>query len=212
MKTNDLRTAFSDTVARWMSYGYTIFPDCLRGHQGELAKVDLRSGDHFIRILLYRDTITENHEWNDVVVLKVGAFEQDSVERILHNINYLDNQFIDETIWNEKLETIEETVWLDLDRHGRRDYNWFVPYDQSKEIRALKLKRSYRRSLPYRESVTCDERYKKAVFGWVKKQRGFKSCKADDIESVVRVNEGKRHYYIVSAKGKKLSTRHFNSL
>ena len=52
MKKNDIRTAYTQKVAELLAQGYTIFPDTMSGHQGEIAKVDLTNGSEILRVLL----------------------------------------------------------------------------------------------------------------------------------------------------------------
>ena len=44
MKKQAIREAFTQKVSELLAQGYTLFPDTMSGHQGEIAKVDLSNG------------------------------------------------------------------------------------------------------------------------------------------------------------------------
>ena len=74
MKAKDIEKIYTAKVAEYLAKGYTINPATMSGHQGEIAKIDLKKGDEIIRILLDRAHCWDREENFKIegVVLRVG--------------------------------------------------------------------------------------------------------------------------------------------
>lgn len=108
MKFAEIEAIFTKKVTEYIVNGYSINVSTMGGHQGEIAKVDLRKGTEIIRVFLetrYGDFFTS-------IALVVG---RNTDERIA---NSKGNQFGD-TIWNERLEIIEEVIFWQMQKRKR---------------------------------------------------------------------------------------------
>ena len=183
----DLDTMFSNKVAEYLAKGYHINTATMGGSQGEIAKVDLRKGDEILRI--YLDNCREN--FTDYVVLIVGR----CVDR-LHNNGY-DSW---DTIWNNRLEIIEEQKFYVLSRYG----NSVGYYGTKADIEAINKKRLAR--LTMRSDANAAEKVelekcKKVALSIMKKVPGNKTIKEDQIHKVEKMyNKSLGPIYYIYAK------------
>ena len=198
MKKQDIRNIYTQKVTELLNQGYTIFPDTMSGHQGEIAHIDLSNGSEILRVLLCR-----GHHWErgeegyvgDTICLTVGKAAPDT--RVFDNW--------DGTVWNNRLESRFEIEWAWIG--SNRHHDWYVDMDEGRRISALQWKR-YRAQQTDRVEELGDA-FKSAALKWLRKQPRMKTCKLEDIEKVLRVRGeigGKRHFEII-AKGKRYTIR-----
>ena len=195
MKKQAIREAFTQKVAELLAQGYTLFPDTMSGHQGEIAKVDLSNGSEILRVLLTRDRRydrDENGYWGDTVVLMVGKAGDDT--RILPGWG-------DSTIWNNRLEVRSQMEWADIGEGWRRGSEWFTTLEEGKRIMKVRYARYKAQDRPIREEL--GGAYRSAALRWLRKQPRMKSCRLEDIEKLERVwlSDGSRRFEI-RAKGR----------
>lgn len=195
MKKQAIREAFTQKVAELLAQGYTLFPDTMSGHQGEIAKVDLSNGSEILRVLLTRDRRydrDENGYWGDTVVLMVGKAGEGT--RILPGWG-------DSTIWNNRLEVRSQIEWADIGEGWRRGSEWYTTLEEGKRIMKIRRARYKAQDRPIREEL--GGAYRSAVLKWLRKQPRMKSCRLEDIEKLerVRLSDGSRRFEI-RAKGR----------
>lgn len=196
MKKQAIREAFTQKVAELLAQGYTLFPDTMAGHQGEIAKVDLSNGSEIVRVLLTRDHRYDRDEdgyRGDTVVLVVGKAGGDT--RILPGWG-------DSTIWNNRLEVHTKIEWADIGEGWRhRGSDWYTTLEEGKRIMKIRYARYKAQDRPIREDL--GEAFKTAALKWLRKQPRMKSCRLEDIEKFERVwfSDGSRRFEI-RAKGR----------
>ena len=196
MKKQAIREAFTQKVSELLAQGYTLFPDTMSGHQGEIAKVDLSNGSEILRVLLTCDRRYDRDEdgyWGDTVVLTVGKASADT--RIYPG-------WSDGTIWNNRLEVRSQIEWADVgDSWKRRGGEWYTTLEEGGRIMKVRHARYQAQDRPIREEL--GEAYKSAALGWLRRQPRMKSCRLEDIEKMERVqlDDGTRRFEI-RAKGR----------
>ena len=196
MLKNDIRRIYTQKVTELLNQGYILFPDTMNGHQGEIAKVDLTDGKDIIRVLLNREHryISEGGFWGDTVTLTIGKAPSDTQLR---------DEWIDNTIWNNRLETLFQIEWADLERgtHTRGgERHWYTTLEEGAQC-TQKRRERYRASFTEAREELGDA-YKSAALKWLRKQPRMKTCRLDDIEKMERVTheDGTRRFEI-RAKG-----------
>lgn len=189
MKREDIRTIYSAKVAELLNQGYTIYPDSMRGSQGEIAKIDFIRGSEIIRVLLeHRFCLYSEdlgfHWHNGAIILTVGRVPEEQKCYI--------RGLWDDTIWNQRLEVIESHTWFEIEK---RDRAWYIEEEEARrvsEIRKARWTRNYTA-----EHTECGDAHKAIAIRWLKKQpiRGMKSKKASDIEFMRKRQKPNGHTY-----------------
>ena len=194
MKRNDIRAIYSAKVAELLAQGYTIYPDSMRGSQGEIAKIDLSRGSEIIRVLLEHQPCISREEngfswWDGAVIMTVGRAQQDG--------NWFRGEW-DDTLWNQRMDIIERHTWYEIGgttRAGRAD--WYLEEAEARKASEIRIIR-YRRNVE--DQTECGDAHKAIAIRWLKKQpiRGMKSKKASDIKSMrkLRRKNGGIYYQI----------------
>lgn len=187
MKYAEINKKFTEKVAEYLSMGYIINTRTMSGTQGELAKVDLTDGTEIVRIVLERN----HRDSKDVVILTVGKAKDNVLPNNPDNMG---------TIWNGRLETIEQYTWY---RHDYRK-DWFVTEGEEEAICAIHAER-VRNVQTYKIKV-FGEAAKKVVLSFIRRQPRHKTIKLSDIESVHKVthllDSSPINRYEVRVKGK----------
>ena len=116
MKFAEINKKFTAKVAEYIAQGWMINAGTMRGHQGEIAKIDLTNGEDVIRVMLDtkydHDRIGNRFYRFDKVQLIVGR----STDKVRTN----ESQDFD-TIWNERLDVIYCEEFYKIGR-GRPDW------------------------------------------------------------------------------------------
>ena len=189
MKKQDIRNIYTQKVTELLNQGYTIFPDTMSGHQGEIAHIDLSNGSEILRVLLCRC-----YHWERGEEGYVGEAAPDT--RVFDNW--------DGTVWNTRLEPRFEIEWAWIG--SNRSHDWYVDMDEGRRISAIQWKR-YRAQQADRVEELGDA-FKSTALRWLRKQPKMKTCRLEDIEKMERVwnKDGKRRFEI-TAKGKRYTIR-----
>ena len=178
----EIEAIFTQKVMEFIQKGYTFNCNTMSGSQGEIGKVDLSKGNEIIRVLMGTGCSSEA----DTIYIIVGR----SPEKVCKN-RY-------DTIWNNKLEIIEKTMFFKVSE------NFFVETEEEyRIINDIQIKRHRRRAK--RTYSVLKEDAKKIVLPFVKRQSGFKSCKLKDIDRVEKFTKYNRTRYEVVVKGKVLT-------
>jgi len=109
----EIEAIFTAKVTEYIQNGYTINPTTMSGHQGEIAKIDFRKGDEIIRVMLESTTGWEDEQHCEYVRLVVGRNTEQ-----LRRCRPFDTMCT--TIWNNRLEVIEERRFYQID--SRADF------------------------------------------------------------------------------------------
>ncbi len=197
MKKQDIRDAYTAKLTELLSQGYTIFPDTMGGSQGEIAHIDLRKGSEIYRLLLDRNlawSLIDEDFHGDMVTLTFGKAAADT--RV--------SDHWDGTVWNNRLEPLFQIEWAWIG--GNRLHSWYTDMEEGRRISRLQWERYKAQQTERREEL--GDAFKSAALKWLRKQPRMKTCKLEDIETMLRVtdDEGKRRFEII-AKGKRYTIR-----
>lgn len=108
MKYADINAIFTAKVAEYIGNGYVINSTTMAGHQGEIAKVDLRNDHEIIRIWFG----TAYRNFRDGLTVMVGRTTD---ERYLQPMTSRRS----DTIWTNDLEVIEERTFWQMQKRYR---------------------------------------------------------------------------------------------
>lgn len=108
MKHTDIEAIMSAKVAEYIEKGYILSTTTMSGHQGEVAKVDVKKGNEIIRILL-----TSESSWDDEGIIQKTTLVVGRAQDKVRSSRPFDTMAT--TIWNNRLDIIEETVWYSMD-------------------------------------------------------------------------------------------------
>ena len=193
MKKHEIEAIFTAKVQEYIAKGYTISTTTMSGHQGEIAKVDVTNGEELIRILL-----EGMHEWNhedhreiEAVVLTVGRSTQ-KVERRAR-CNPFDTMY--PTIWNNKLEALEQRTFYQINRDDDFFTEDFAEYRAMQEVQMERLmNRTDRRWSP--KTTDLGEAAKQAAIRYIKRKLGKQRVSSKDITVTKKEWKDETHYYI----------------
>lgn len=198
MKHNDIETVMSAKVAEYITKGYILSTTTMSGHQGEVAKVDVKKGNEIIRILL-----TSEISWDDEGTIQKTTLTVGRAQDKVHSNSPFDTMAT--TIWNNRLDIIEKTVWYSVDSSA--DYfsedKAEILAQHKKQMERWRMREAMR-DLKNGTNVTGDKA-KLVALAFVRKQRGEKRAKVEDIASIHRWYSDKydgMHYAIKMVSGK----------
>ena len=127
MKKQEIRKLYTQKAAELLAAGYTIFPDTMRGHQGEIAHIDFSNGSEILRLLLstsHRYSRNENEYIGDTLILRLGKASDDT--RVYENW--------DGDLWNNRLEPRFQIEWATIgDPYFGGD--WYTTLEEGTRIR-----------------------------------------------------------------------------
>lgn len=193
MKSKEINRIYTDTVAALIARGYQIHTATMSGSQGEIAHIDLTDGKEILRVLLNREGTYGDLPFSNKVTLTVGRCT-DTLR-----IRGLCQGF--HTIWNNRLEVLSETAWIEIDT------DWYVSPEEAKPLGELKYARWDRRNHSPGTQRLMPDAYKSAALRWVKKQPRMKTCKVEDITKIVKTSYTNGFIYEIEAKGKTFTLR-----
>lgn len=181
----EINRIFTEEVKAYIDKGYVFNTPTMSGSQGEIARVDLTNGVEVVRIRI------QNYGMIDTVKIIVEKFAK----------GFCKDNFDDyDTIWNDRGEAIKEICFYEVDTKRAvskyTDDKKFMEKVEEKRIARYKNKPDK----PFCKEIKFD---KKFVLGIVKNHKGFKSVKADEIESVMKCRKG---YTIHINRNGKIST------
>ena len=166
----ELNQIFSDKAAELMRKGYTIDLAGMSGHQGEIGKIVFRKDSCFYALVMERESSYEDGIYNDKYVIWFGKYTEDIKMRPLDTWN---------TIWLNKFEASWRQEYVKITD------NYFVTPEVAKEANQKWLERCRANRSSKFEEVSS--RYNKAILGCVRKQKGYKGVKANEIVKVTRI-------------------------
>ena len=172
MKRYDIDKIFTRLMGEYLEDGYLLNTNTMSGHQGEVAKVDLRKGDEVIRLVLEKGT-----NWNsnaDWYAITIG--------RCVEPVRKEDWA----TIWTSKLEEIDRYCIYQI---GKDWYTGIEGYaKRCSEKRHARWKNGWYHVDPLTNSHRdLPDSCRKVILNRVRSMNGFKSVKLCDITKVRRV-------------------------
>ena len=198
MKHTDIEAIMTAKVAEYAANGYILSAATMSGHQGEIAKVDLKKGNEIIRILLTSESCWDDEGTIQKTVLTVGrAQKQIRMNRPFDTMCA--------TIWNNELDIIEELTWYSVDSSA----NYFsadkaeIIAQHDKQMRRYRVRSEYRENR-VRKDVTSDAA-KAAVLPFIRRQNRCGKMKAENITKIVKYYSceyDKMHYSITLTNNK----------
>ena len=198
MKHTEIEAFFTKKVNEFIMDGYIFSTTTMSGHQGEIAKVDVKKGNETIRIML-----TSESSWDDEGTVQKTTLTVGRAMDKIRSSRPFDTMAT--TIWNDRLDIIEERVWYSVDSSADC---FFEDKDEilaqhEKQMKRWRIREAMR-ELHNGQIVTSDKA-KEIVLPFVRRQRGEKRAKAEDIESVKRWfadQYSEMHYTITMKNGK----------
>ena len=104
----EIEAIFTEKVQEYITKGYILSTTTMSGHQGEVAKVDVKKGNEIIRILL-----TSKTAWSDDGTIQQTKLTVGRAQKQARKHSPFDTMAT--TIWNNELDIIEEMVWYSVD-------------------------------------------------------------------------------------------------
>ncbi|MBP5461955.1 MAG: hypothetical protein J6Y20_07510 [Lachnospiraceae bacterium] len=201
MKQQEIRNIYTQKVTELLNQGYTIFPDTMSGHQGEIAHIDLAKGSEIIRVLLSQGlswSTLDGGFHGDVVTLTIGRAAADT--RI--------GDRWDGIIWNNRLDVSYEIEWAEIKRRGEGWYTTLEEANRIQEIRNARHKaRTKKNDTLFSSGIELGTAYKSTALSWLRKQPKMKTCKLSDIEKMYKITIGNKRRYEIKAKGHTFTLR-----
>lgn len=198
IRSYEIEAIMSAKVAEYISQGYILSTTTMSGHQGEVAKVDVKKGNEIIRILL-----TSESDWDDVGTIHKTTLTVGRALDKIRSSHPFDTMAT--TIWNNRLEVIEERVWYSVDSSADcfSEDKAVILEQHKKQIKRWRVHEATH-NLKNSKDVTSDKA-KEIVLPFIRQQRGEKRSKAADISSIKRSfadKYDKMHYVVRMLSGK----------
>lgn len=192
MKSNFLDSEITKFVSGYISNGYTLNTETMRGSDGTRF-VDLRKGNKFIRVWverksawLYNKELTRTYNYdNDIFVLRVGYTE-------------LKNPTTD-SVWSDKLAISYEKPYYKIGRDRYNEGAYTDDFEEVKHWMAVNYPRSHAKSESKKTSIDYNDIDRlKIGFKIVKKMPKTKSVHLENIKWVTRSRDynGKLEYTV----------------
>lgn len=190
MFARDIEAIFTKKVTEYIQKGYVFSVATMSGHQGEIGKVDLRNEHEVVRIMLTSSTDYRTN--TKAIVLTIGRTERN--ERKGFELNDMA-----ETIWNDKLEVIEQRKFYMISERDEVFTEDAAEYEAIAEKQMARMRERYEKKAKH---FTGDA-MRKAVLPFVRRQSKCKCAKLSDIKEIVKVErsmfsgEANRYDYCV---------------
>ena len=189
MKFVEINAIYTQKVAEYIANGYTINTNTMSGHQGEIAKIDVRKGTEVIRILMDSDRKTFNH----AIVIIVGRCTEEGIGEITNQR--------DLTIWNNRLEIIEKRTFWQMEK-DYREVDYYLEGEAGENAIAKgreRRKAMYMDEHPSREFVGVEKIVAKAVKRHLNCP-GFKSQNVRRVWKAWNETDKRYCYYVQTLK------------
>ena len=190
MKYADINALFTAKVAHYLTNGYVINSASMAGHQGEIAKVDLRNEREIIRVWFG----TAHKNFRDGLTVMVGRCTD---ERLLAPLTARRS----DTIWTDNLEVIESRTFWQMQK-SYRETDFYIEGDAGIEAIEKHEKRCEMRYFnPHPQKIF--EGVEKKMVPAVKRHLNKASFKAANIRKVWKqwnADQGRYQYRIQTLK------------
>lgn len=183
MKRQEIEILFTEKVASYIAQGYTINTNSMRGHQGEVAKVDLYKGKELIRVWLM-DEVLPSPTYGYVLALRVGKWDYE-----------INNNYMDYTVWFQDISVLEETIFYVVDR-GK----WYVEsleeYNRIEKLREDRYRGTHRSN----NYELVGDKYNQIARRYMINKQGYKRISSDSLSVRKLINKRTRPIYYVDYK------------
>lgn len=189
MKFAEINAIYTRKVAEYIANGYTINTNTMAGHQGEIAKIDVRKGTEVIRILMD----SERKSFNHAIVIIVGRCTEESIGEITNQR--------DLTIWNNRLDVIEKRTFWQMEKEYR-EVDYYLEGEAGEnaiEKGRERRKAKYVDEHPVREFVGVEKLIAKAVKRHLNRP-GFKSQNIRRVWKAWNEREARYEYKVQTLK------------
>jgi len=187
MKQTEIEAIMTAKVAEYITKGYTFSTTTMSGHQGEIAKIDLRKGDEVIRAMLATETEWTDNGTREVVIFTIGR----STENVIDDAHPFNT--MGKTFWNNKMDIIEQRRFYWIDRNA----DYFTEDVNEYDAMRSKQRKRYRNHDDYRPRKELPEAARMIAKQYIKRTTG----KARVNSKEIKVFKGARyrgeniHYY-----------------
>mgnify|MGYP007070342982 CR=1 FL=1 len=190
---NELVKLFSDKTAELLRKGYILDPVHMSGHQGEIAKVLFTKDGEYFQLIM--ESHSDFGKWyGEQIEIRFGKYTEE-VRPARSLTDWSD------TLWVNKFDTQwSMTVAQIAD-------NYYVTPELAEQFSAKAHERRHNYAHDVWEEV--DSKYYKAILACVRKQKGYKSTKINNIVKVTRITRWNdfdlcynRRYYKVELNSK----------
>ena len=171
MKRIEIDKIFARMLGEYLAKGYVVNTNTMGGHQGEVAKVDLRKGDDVLRM-----SLDKGRDWKadaDWYVLTVG--------RATEPVRKEDGAII----WTERCDEIERHVFYQIGK------DWFSGIEAYTKDCVQKRHARWKNGWSHVDPLTNDrdlpDSCRKVALGILRKMDRCHSVKLCDIKKVRRV-------------------------
>lgn len=167
----ELNKIFSDKASELIRKGYMIDVAGLSGHQGEIGKIVFRKDGCWYALVMESKSTFGEGKYDDKYTIWFGKYTEDTTDMCYLNT------------WNTPWLNRFEASWI-LEFIKLTD-NYFVTPEVAKEANQKWIKRCRANRSSKFEEVSS--RYNNVILSCVRKQKGFKSVKANEIVKVTRI-------------------------
>lgn len=193
----EIEAIFTEKVQEYIEKGYILSATTMSGHQGEIAKVDVKKGNEIIRILL-----TSESAWDDEGTIQKTTLTVGRAQDKVHSSRPFDTMAT--TIWNNRLDIIEERVWYSVD--SRADYfsedKAEIIAQHKKQIKRWRIRTELD---DMKVSKLTSEAAMQIALRFLRRQPRCSRMKLTDIASIRRFSSSdydKMHYVVRLVSGK----------
>lgn len=197
MKHTEIEAIMSAKVAEYITKGYILNTTTMSGHQGEIAKVDVKKGNEIIRILL-----TSESSWDDEGTIQKTTLTVGRAQKQIRKSCPFDTMCT--TIWNHELDIIEEHVWYSVDRNA--DYfsedKAEIIAQHKKQIKRWRIRTQLD---DMKVAKLTSEAAMQIALRFIRRQPRCSRMKLTDIASIRRFSSSdydKMHYSVKLVNGK----------
>ncbi len=188
MKYVDINKKFTEAVNEYITKGYAINTNSMRGSQG-VARIDLTNGTEIIRVMLAE--FNQFEPFAEGMEIIVGRYTAGKV--VPHSRGGFD------TIWNDELDVIKTERFYKVSSNLCVDY--FGTQEDAAAATEVRLARWERRSESKQVSITSDAALKIAQCV-IRQKLGIKRVITADVEI-----QKAKHGYDISYHGKTVALR-----
>lgn len=198
MKHTDIEAIMTAKVAEYITKGYILSTVTMSGHQGEIAKVDVKKGNEVIRIML-----TSESNWTEEGTIQKTTLTVGRAQKQVRINRPFDSMCT--TIWNNELDIIEALIWYSVDSSANyfsEDENEIIE-QHKKQMKRWRVREAYRK-MRVQKDVTSDAA-KAAVLPFIRRQNRCGKMKAENITKITKYYSceyDKMHYSITLTNNK----------
>ena len=185
MKFKDINAIFSEEVKKYLNEGYILNAGSMGGHQGEIAKVDLRDENEIIRVRLDSVRHSDRAFWDHSGVALIVS--RKTIECYKSG-----------TLWSGEMEIVKQRTFWQMQNRNFHNIDWYIEGNDGIEAMHKNEKRAEIEYSGYVSRRAYDKSLYNIGLKLLRKIPGNKSKRLSDITSFYRVRMGghKAEYYV----------------